>query len=60
MFSVFQNMVCVPSDQRLKEEILSEVHRSKYTIHRGSTRCTVTFVKTIRGMERKLISQFYF
>ena len=34
----FRGRLCVPDDLELKEEILSEAHRSKYSIHPGSTK----------------------
>ena len=33
-----KNKICVPDNMELKEEILSEYHRSKYSIHPGSTK----------------------
>ena len=34
----FQGRLCVPDNAELKEEILSEAHRSNYSIHPGSTK----------------------
>ena len=34
----FRGRLCVPDDLELKEEILSEAHRSNYSIHPGSTK----------------------
>ena len=34
----FQGRLCVPDNAELKEEILSEAHRSSYRIHPGSTK----------------------
>lgn len=33
----FQNRICVLNNQGLKEEVLSEAYRSKYTIHPGNS-----------------------
>ena len=33
-----KNRICVPENIELKEEILNEYHRSKYSIHPGSTK----------------------
>ena len=33
-----KNRICVPKNTELKEEILNEYHRSKYSIHPGSTK----------------------
>ena len=34
----FRNWVVVPTDENLRKEILEETHRSKYTIHPGSSK----------------------
>ena len=34
----FRGRLCVPNDARVKEEILSEAHRSHYSIHPSSTK----------------------
>ena len=34
----FRGRLCVPNDEALKEKILSEAHRSNYSIHPGSTK----------------------
>ena len=34
----FRGRLCVPNDEELKERILSEAHRSNYSIHPGSTK----------------------
>ncbi|XP_071905720.1 uncharacterized protein [Coffea arabica] len=34
----FRNHIVVPEDENLRREILDEAHRSKYTIHPGSTK----------------------
>ena len=34
----FRNRIVVPEDENLRREILDEAHRSKYTIHPGSTK----------------------
>ena len=34
----YRNRVVVPKDEVLKREILEETHRSKYTIHPGSSK----------------------
>ena len=34
----FRNRIVVPKDENLRREILDEAHRSKYTIHPGSTK----------------------
>ncbi|KAJ3704742.1 hypothetical protein LUZ61_008447 [Rhynchospora tenuis] len=34
----FQNRVCVPDNQEIKNKILSEAHESGYTIHPGETK----------------------
>lgn len=34
----FRGRLCIPNDEKLKEEILSEAHRSNYSIHPGSTK----------------------
>ena len=34
----FRGWLCVPDDAGVKEEILSEVHRSSYSIHPGNTK----------------------
>ena len=32
---LFQGRICIPSDGKLKQEILKEAHKSRYTIHPG-------------------------
>ena len=34
----FKNRICVPEDDKLREEILQEAHDSTYSIHPGSTK----------------------
>ena len=34
----FRNRIVLPEDENLRREILDESHRSKYTIHAGSTK----------------------
>ena len=34
----FRNRIVVPEDENLRREILDEAHRSKYTIHPGTTK----------------------
>ena len=35
---LFQDRVCVPDDAGIREEILSEAHKSRYTIHPGTAK----------------------
>ena len=35
---LFQDRVCVPDDAGIREEILSEAYKSRYTIHPGTTK----------------------
>ena len=32
---LFQGRICIPSDEKLKQKILKEAHKSRYTIHPG-------------------------
>ena len=34
----FKGRLCVPSDVELRNELLADAHRAKYTIHLGSTK----------------------
>ena len=34
----FKGRLCVPSDVELRNELIADVHRAKYTIHPGSTK----------------------
>ena len=34
----FQDRLCVPNIEELKNEIMTEAHHSRYTIHPGSTK----------------------
>ena len=34
----YGNRVCIPSDKELKKELLTEAHKSKFSIHPGSTK----------------------
>lgn len=43
----FRGRLCVPNDEESKKEILSEAHRSKYSIHLGNTKCIVTSANII-------------
>nr|CAD1817208.1 unnamed protein product [Ananas comosus var. bracteatus] len=38
----FKGRWCMPSDSELRKDILSEVHRSPYTVHPTEPRCTAT------------------
>jgi hypothetical protein len=35
----FNNRIVVPKNEELRQQILDEVHLSRYSIHPGSTRC---------------------
>jgi len=37
----YKGRVCVPNDEKLKTNILKEVHTSVYAMHPGSTKCTM-------------------
>ena len=39
---LFRGRICIPSDEKLKQEILKETHKSHYTIHPGVAKCTTT------------------
>ena len=45
----YQNRFCVPNVDDLKSNILSIAHASKYSIHPGATRCTMTLKRFIGG-----------
>ena len=32
---LFRGRICIPSDEKLKQEILKEAHRRRYAIHPG-------------------------
>ena len=34
----FRGRICVPDDLKVKNQLLKEAHRSKYTMHPGSTK----------------------
>lgn len=34
----WMGIFCVPRDQKVREAVLSDAHRSRYTIHPGSTK----------------------
>jgi len=34
----FGSRLCVPNDVQLRNDLLSEAHRSRYTIHPGATK----------------------
>mgnify|MGYP004718334135 FL=1 len=34
----FRNRIIVPTDEKLKKEILEEAHRSKFTVHPGGNK----------------------
>ena len=42
----FRGRLCVPNDDQVREEVLGECHRSKFSIHPGST-------KMYRDMKRQ-------
>ena len=35
---LFQDRICVPDDAGIREEILSEAHKSRYIIHPGTAK----------------------
>lgn len=35
---LFQSRICVPDDREMKQEILSEAHSARYTVHPGTTK----------------------
>ena len=46
----YQGRLCVPDVGELRQHILAEAHNSSYSIHPGSTKCTVICGKSISGM----------
>lgn len=42
----FENRLCVANNERLKREILAEVHGATYTVHPGSTKMYKDLKKT--------------
>nr|GFD42046.1 putative reverse transcriptase domain-containing protein [Tanacetum cinerariifolium] len=34
----FEDMLCVPSDQALRDKVMTEAHSSPFTVHPGSTK----------------------
>ncbi|WMV45913.1 hypothetical protein MTR67_039298 [Solanum verrucosum] len=45
----YQGRLCVPNVYDVREQILSEAHSSRYSIHSGATRCTMTCRRSIGG-----------
>ena len=35
---IYKARICVPSDQQLKQEIMTQAHQSSFSIHPGSTK----------------------
>ncbi|GMH29384.1 hypothetical protein Nepgr_031227 [Nepenthes gracilis] len=52
----FRNRLCVPDNKELKEKILKEAHRSRYTIHPGANKMHQDLKKTFwwRNMKRDI------
>ena len=50
----YGNRVCVPSNVELKEEILSDAHKSRFSIHLGGTKMYRDLLKHFwwKGMKR--------
>ncbi|GMH05041.1 hypothetical protein Nepgr_006881 [Nepenthes gracilis] len=49
----FRDRICVPDDKGLKEKILKEANRSRYTIHPGSNKMYQDLKKTFRWRNMK-------
>ena len=46
----YQGRLSVPEVGELRQHILAEAHNSSYSIHPGSTKCTVICGKSIGGI----------